>query len=188
MKQLLTIVRTTFYIVLVMCVATLGYILSFYDAQEATHTRECAVVFGAAVWPGGVASDALADRAHAAIDLYQRGVVTCVIFSGAPSVYGTHEVDVMLTIADERAVPARVLETDYAGFNTKRTVANLTPSRSYVFVSNDFHLARIALLARKAGLRDVDFHASEYRTGRYSREVSFIAREIVAFWYYALRE
>ena len=186
MKRLLTIARTLSILALALGAATLAHIFSFYT-HEAKVPRECAVVFGAAVWPGGVASDALADRTHAAIDLYEHGLVSCLVFSGAPSAYGVHEVDAMLAIADARAVARAAIETDYAGMNTKRTIENLTPSRSYVFVSNDFHLARIALLARQAGFDDVSVHKSEYRNGRYSREATFVAREAVAFWYYALQ-
>jgi len=55
-----------------------------------------------------------------------------------------------------------------------------------LFVSNDFHLARISLLARKEGIKKFAVQRSPYRFGRYSREPFFVAREIVAFWYYAL--
>lgn len=164
---------------------TLVYILSFY-AQASTQQYDCAVVFGAAVWPGGNPSHALSDRTHTAIDIYNRNQVACLVFSGADSAYDKHEVDVMVDIAYEREVAFEDIELDYDGDNTKQTIANLEPERSYLLVSNDFHLARIKLFARQLELGEYGVHSSEYRHGRYTREPFFILREIAAFWYYVL--
>jgi len=162
---------------------TLAYVFSFYG-HASTGTHDCAVVFGAAVWPGGNPSHALSDRTHEAIDLYEERRVSCLVLSGADSAYGKHEVDVMLDIAYERKVDLEDLELDYMGRNTKETIQNLDSGRSYVLVSNDFHLARIHLLATQRGLDDFDVHRSVYRQGRYTREPFFVLREVVAFWYY----
>lgn len=166
---------------------TVLYIFSFYTEQVNESTHECAVVFGAAVWPGGVPSHALADRVHAAIDTYNQGLVSCLVFSGAPSAYDKHEVDVMLDVAYERGVTLEDVELDYNGFNTRDTIRNLAPNRSYILISNDFHLARINLLARKAEIEDFSVYASPYRFGRYVKEPQFVFREAVALWFYAVR-
>lgn len=142
-------------------------------------------MFGAAVWPGGSPSHALADRTNTAIDRYQAGQVACLIFSGADSVYGRHEVDVMRDIAEERGVDITDITFDYRGDNTQQTIERLDPQYSYLFISNDFHLARINLLARQAGLTDIGFYRSDYQRGRYNRETFFVFRETAAFWYYA---
>ena len=165
-------------------VGTLVHIVSLYPAVGTTQ-HDCAVVFGAAVWPGGNPSDALSDRTHTAIDAYEQGQVSCLVFSGADSAYGKHEVDVMIDIAYERGVALEDIELDYDGVNTRQTILNLAPDRSYLLVSNDFHLARISLAANQ---RDLDFEVqhSVYRHGRYRREPFFVLREAVAFWYYAL--
>jgi vancomycin permeability regulator SanA len=151
---------------------------------------DCVVVFGAAVWPGyfgPVASHALRDRTLSAVDLYNNKLTQCIILSGGESIYGAHEVDVMTDILLENNVPESVIELDREGVNTIATINNLNKSRSYILVSNDFHLARIGLLAQRAGLGDAGFalHAAEYRVGgRYRREYYFTAREAVALWYY----
>lgn len=170
--------------IFLLVIVTLAYIFSFYTPKEVS-VYDCAVVFGAAVWPGGNPSHALADRTYSAIEAYKNNTVSCLRFSGADSVYGKHEVDVMLAIAVQEGITAHDIELDYAGDNTRDTIKNLDPSRSYLLVSNDFHLARISLLARKAGLDNVEVFKSEYRLGRYSKETFFIFREAVAFWYYA---
>jgi len=172
---------------------TILHILSFYPHQ-ATTQADCVVVFGAAVWPGyfgPVASDALADRTLAAAELYKKDLTKdCIILSGADSVYGAHEVDVMTDLLLAEGVPERIIELDREGVNTLATIENLRKDRSYILVSNDFHLARIGLLAQRAGLQagpegGFTLHAAEYISGgRYSKEYYFISREAVALWYY----
>ena len=176
-------------------VLTLLHILSFYPHQ-ASRESDCAVVFGAAVWPGyygPVASDALRDRTLSAVELYKKGLTRCIILSGADSIYGAHEVDIMTDILLAQDVPLEVLELDRDGVNTAATIKHLDKSRSYILISNDFHLARIGLLAQRAGLQagphndyqGFTLHSAEYQSGgRYIREYYFVFREAVAFWYY----
>tara|TARA_B100000745_G_scaffold205495_1_gene135825 strand:- start:8442 stop:8972 length:531 start_codon:yes stop_codon:yes gene_type:complete len=173
------------FVVVLAGMGTVAYIVSFY-VQGDTTTRDCAVVFGAAVWPGGEASPALRDRTYAGIDAYERGQVNCLVFSGSDSAYNKHEVDVMLDIAYKRGVAPDDIELDYKGSNTKQTILNLDTSRSYLLVSNDFHLARISLLATQREGLDFEVMGSDYLQRRYTREPFFILREAAAFWYYVL--
>ncbi len=172
------------FVALILASGSVLYVLSFYNEQN-TEPFDCAVVFGAAVWPGGNPSHALADRTNTAIDRYEVGQVHCLIFSGADSAYDRHEVDVMRDIAEEREIDMTDIRFDYRGDNTRQTIENLNPEYSYLFISNDFHLARINLLARQAGLNDVGLYRSDYQRGRYTRETFFVFREVAAFWYYA---
>jgi len=182
---------------------TLLHIFSFYP-HKATAPADCAVVFGAAVWPtdfGPTASHALSDRTLAAAELYKDGLTNCIVLSGADSIYGAHEVDIMTDILFEQEVPLVVLELDREGVNTLATIENLSKERSYILISNDFHLARIGLLAQRAGLgaslqarphdtsvgthQGFTLHAAQYQSGgRYIKEYYFVFREAVALWYY----
>jgi len=173
-------------VTLLLGLGTFAYLGSFYSVQKSTNVYDCAVVFGAAVWPGGTPSDALNDRVNTAVDIYNEERVSCLIFSGADSAYGKHEVDVMVDIAYSREVELEDIELDYDGNNTRQTIENLDNERSYVLVSNDFHLARINLLAKQRKLKDYSVEYSLYANGRYSKEAFFVVREIAAFWYYAL--
>jgi len=172
------------------------HILSFYG-HEATKEADCAVVFGAAVWPGyygPVASHALADRTLAAAELYKQRLVGCLVLSGGNSIYGAHEVDIMTDILVSKGVPTEALELDRDGHNTLATIENLSKDRSYILVSNDFHLARIGMLAQRLDLNNKGFtlHAATYGAGsgrsgleaRYGREPYFVLREVVALVYY----
>lgn len=147
----------------------------------ATERADCAVVFGAAVWKGGRPSHALADRTIEGIKLLEKNNVDCLIFSGADA-----EPEVMAKMAKRAGIPIEKIELDTKGLNTLATLQNLNPERSYILVSNDFHLGRIRMLAWKLGL-DAVIHAAPYQHGRYIKESYFVFREILGTIWYMLR-
>ncbi len=163
-------------------------LLSFYS-HKSVQPADCIVVFGAAVWPGyygPVASHALSDRTLAAIKLYKKDKANCIILSGADSIYGAHEVDIMTDILLKEGIPESIIELDRNGTNTLKTIENLSKDKSYILVSNDFHLARIGLLAQRSGLYQEGFqlYVAQYNNGRYNKEPYFIFREMMAWIYY----
>ncbi len=148
-------------------------------SSTAENTADCAVVFGAAVWRGGIPSHALEDRIMEGVNLFHDKKVSCLIFSGADT-----EPDVMKRVALQHNVPASIIELDHQGINTLASLQNLSPERSYIMVSNDFHLGRIKLLAWKLDLKS-ETHASTYIHGRLLKEPYFILRESIAtIWYF----
>lgn len=150
--------------------------ISFAVAQDETQT--CGVVFGAAVWKDDQPSHALYDRIKAGIDLYDEGEINCLILSGGASTYGSHEADVMKNVAIDEEIPEEDLILDYEGINTEATIRNLPEDVDhFVFISNDFHLSRIALLATKLGVESFETSAATYNEGRYNREKWFRFRE-----------
>lgn len=165
---------------------TIAYVQSFSAPLPKTFHADCAVVFGAAVYPGGRASPALRERTETAVDLFNTGVVDCLVLSGADSAYSAHEVDVMRDVALARGVPLEHMEFHHEGINTRATIEHLSADRSYALVSNDFHLARINVLAQQAGLEQYVLVPSIYSEGRYTREWLFVFREALALWYYGV--
>jgi SanA protein len=159
------------------------YTLSFY-LSEAEERSEYGVVFGAMVWKGGVPSNALFDRTVSGIELYKSGKVEKLIFSGGFSNTGYWETEVMLEMAKERGVPESDIILDPDGTNSLKTLENLERGKRYTLVSNDFHLGRLNLLAKRVGLKKVQLHGSHYNFGRYFKEPYFFAREVVATLYY----
>lgn len=158
-------------------------ILIHYN-DNSTTKKDCAVVFGAAVWGVDTPSHALYDRTMSAVELYHDQTVDCIVLSGGASTYGAHEVAVMQQIVLDEGVPNDTLLLDRDGYNTRATVNNLDPSLSYILVSNDFHLARINLFAKRFDLPDHTLHASQYLNGRYKKELQFFLREMIAIPYY----
>lgn len=157
-----------------------SWTLANFD-NEFNKTADCAVVFGAAVWADGRPSHALADRTVAAVELYKNDQVNCLIMSGAD-----REPSVMAKIAHNLGVDDTDITQDAVGLNTLATLKNIDKDRSYVLVSNDFHLGRIRMIAARLGL-DAEVHAAEYRYGRYTKEIYFTIREIAATMWYAIR-
>lgn len=158
-------------------------ILSHYN-DLSSDAKDCAVVFGAAVWGVDTPSHALRDRTMSAVELYHNNTVECIVLSGGASKFGAHEVAVMQQIVLDNGVPNDTLLLDRDGYNTRATVANLDPALSYILVSNDFHLARINLFAKRFDLSDHSLHASDYLSGRYQKELQFFLREMIAIPYY----
>lgn len=163
----------------------IGIIYSQYG-KNFTGTADCGVIFGAAVWKDDQPSHALYDRTMAGIALVKNQQVDCLVLSGGPSTYGAHEVTVMQNLLAKNKVNEIQIITDYDGINTLQTIRNLDPSRSYVMISNDFHLARIRLLAWREGLNYFTVHAAAYDQGRYHKESYFVLREIAGLAYYGL--
>lgn len=146
--------------------------------QQPESEKTCAVVFGAAVWKDDKPSHALYDRIKTATDLYNDELVDCLILSGGASTYGSHEVDVMKNVAIDEKVEEDDLFFDYEGINTEATIRNLPEEEDhYVFVSNDFHLARIQLLAKKIGVDSFETYPAIYHRGRYQKDDWFKFRE-----------
>jgi len=162
---------------IVVCLS--AYVWSYYDSEFTGKSDNCAVVFGAAVWKNDQPSWALSDRTDAAIDLYTNGQVPCLIFSGGASTFGAHESVVMQTRALQNGVAQSDITLDLDGNNTLATMLNLKKEPGYVLVSNDFHLARINLMAWKLGLKDYHLHAAPYVQGRYQKDFKYFAREVL---------
>ncbi len=157
--------------------------INYFDRVQ--KPADCAVIFGAAVWRDDVPSYPLYDRILGGIELYQQKKVNCLVLSGGPSIYGKHEVDVMKKLMREVHIPASKMILDYNGINTRATIKHLEKDKSYIFVSNDFHLARIKLFAWRYGLHKAQFYPVTYHYGRYIKEPYFIFREILGIaWYF----
>lgn len=154
------------------------YVKSHYTEQyTGEELKGCVVVFGAAVWRDDIPSQALDDRMQSGIELYKRGI-NCLVLSGGESTYGAHEVDVMRRLAREAGVPNRHLVLDYHGDNTLATMLNLDPAVTHVLVSNDFHLARIGLMAQRLDFTNYYLHAANYQVGTYHKRTKYFWREV----------
>ncbi len=97
----------------------------------------------------------------------------------------------MRQIALDAGVPAEAIVLDETGLTTNATLAataDLAARRGWsrlLFVSHDYHLARIQLGARRRGLRAFTVPARE--TVPWPRKPFVVAREIAAFGWYFLQ-
>jgi len=166
------------------------FLWGWFHILTFTHTKTgssayAALVFGAAVNPDNSASDAMKDRVLEGVRLYKRGQVKKIIVSGAPSVYGKHEADLMASLAESFGVKKEDIIIDKFGMNTCNSIKNLDKSKSYIMVSNGYHLARIDYLSRYFSVKH-KLQSSKYLYGVYAKRTFFVLREIIAYWYYLL--
>ena len=154
-----------------------------YGARE---RGDAIVVFGSKVGADGRPSGSLVDRTVTACRLWRRGAAPVLVLSGgrgggAP----VSEPEAMRAIALAEGVPAAALVLDERGATTAATVANAAALcrergwRRVLAVSHDYHLARIRLLAGRAGLSVLTVPAGETCPGGW--KVAATAREVVAW-------
>jgi vancomycin permeability regulator SanA len=184
MKLLLWAVSSVLFfglLAFVFAVMQWGRVVS-YTGEIFEGTAECGVIFGAAVWRDDIPSHALADRIIAGGELYLNEQVTCLVLSGGPSKIGAHEVDVMKKELLEMGVAEEDLVLDYYGLTTRHTVQNVVrlvgKEKSVVFVSHDFHLARIALLAKRFGFENYGVHGASEKEGQLMNLTYYRLREV----------
>ncbi len=165
----------------------------FYGKTDYRRPADAAVVFGAAVWPGNRPSQALSDRVNTAIGLYHEGLVPKLLFSGGPSRSPEiiHEVAAMRQMALDAGVPDGDILLDAAGVNSYATVANTTRVfrregwTRVLAVSHFYHLPRVKMTYARAGFPVFTVPAQEPRP--LLKLPYYMAREVLALWYYTLR-
>lgn len=124
------------------------------DVGDVPHAQ-VAIVLGALVQPDGQMSTMLADRVHQAAALWRRGKVDRILVSGDHHHWAYDEPDTMRDALEGEGVPARVIFTDHAGFDTWATMVRARKVfgvRSAVVVTQGFHMPRALYLAHAAGL------------------------------------
>ncbi|MHC5056744.1 MAG: YdcF family protein [Planctomycetota bacterium] len=153
---------------------------------------DCIVVYGARVYADGTPSLALADRVSAGVRLWREGRGRYLVMSGAVDPRDVSEPGAMKRIALDAGVPADAIVLDPTGANTWRSAVGASRLlarwkwRSSISVSHYFHLLRIQMSARRAGL--VSYTSPAPMTRRLVREPYFVLRECAAFYgYYFFR-
>ncbi len=121
-----------------------------------------ALVFGAGVYRNGQPSAVLTDRVNTAVELYQKGVIDEMIMSGDNSDSSRNEVDNMAELALEAGVPEEAILRDNTGLHTDESCRNakyLFGKDEVIFVSQDFHTARILMTGQSYGLGGIAVRA-----------------------------
>ncbi len=142
---------------------TVTYVVSRFGGS-ATFPAECALVFGTAVRPiferGEIVytgpGPGILRRVAAAADLYRQGSVQKVFLTGGRGEgMAESEASVMKRIAVVQGIHLEDIVTEEESRSTIENIANSFPimegCMSIVGISDRYHLARIELLAAKAG-------------------------------------
>lgn len=113
-----------------------------------------AAVLGAGLRRDGSPTVTLARRVEAAASLHRRGAVERLVMSGDAKA-GRDQPRAMARLAVALGVPPDRIELDHTGVDTAATCRHLGrahPGQRIVLVTQEFHAARTAYLAAKAGL------------------------------------
>lgn len=120
----------------------------------ALRPAQAVLVLGASV-VAGEPSPILAERADAAIALYESGYARRILVSGDNGERSYDEVSAVVRYLVGRGVPPEDIFVDRAGFDTYSSVYRaryIFGARSLIIVTQDFHLPRAVFLARSLGI------------------------------------
>jgi len=164
-------------------IATIGLVL-VTGARSAARPADVILVLGAAQY-NGRPSPVLKARLDHALDLWRRGFARHLVFTGGVGAGDTlSEGEVARRYALEAGVPDSVILVDRHGQTSAESVqaaAKLMHAhqlQSALLVSDSYHMLRLELLARRAGIRPF----------RSPTPASPIDRDRATHRYYVLRE
>lgn len=185
------IVVATLYVTAGLCVAFPLSQMVCFGLTDYRQQADAAIVFGCKAYSNGQPSTALADRVATGCELYHAGLVDKLVFSGGPGVGEIHETEAMRRHAVSLGVPTEHIICDEYGLSTQETADNTGPLlerrefKQVLAVSHFYHLPRIKLCFRRAGLRvrTVPCQQPQVMPGL----PRYIAREVAAFWWYYAR-
>ena len=148
-------------------------------------------MLGAGVLPRGLPSPALLSRTLLALELYDQGYASHLIFTGGLGANPPAEAEVMRQVAIAQGVPPQSVVVEDQGRNTRDSATRVAGIcarygwSSLLLVSDRFHLVRARVL-----FRDLGFTASTASTrdpcrGGHHR-VRYVLRETMALLSYCL--
>lgn len=159
--------------------------ISAYGSKDGSRKSDCAIVLGAAAY-GTKPSPVFAERINHAVELYRKGTVKYVLFTGgAVKEEDKPESRVGRSHAMLAGVPAAAILTET---RSRTTVGNLQEAkqvmdreglRTAVIVSDPLHLKRADAIASRLGMEAVTSPTptSRYRSWRVKAE--FLFREVL---------
>lgn len=148
--------------VLVLCYGALEGVILLGRRDDAERNAPVMIVLGCMVWPNGP-SPALTRRLDKALEYWQSHPdVTIVVSGGQGANEPVSEARAMFDYLTAHGVPEEQILMEDASTSTKQNLLYskaLLEHHGYdmantpvVIVSNDFHLARVRMLARRCGL------------------------------------
>jgi SanA protein len=134
-----------------------SYLKTVRVQDEMAGDKRIAIVLGARVWEGGVASNTLYDRVLTGVELYKAGKTTRLLLSG-----GGDEPEVMRKLAIELGVPESDIVVDALGTRTYETcirAKQIFGVEKAIVVTQDYHLPRALYLCENMGIDSVGIDA-----------------------------
>jgi uncharacterized SAM-binding protein YcdF (DUF218 family) len=179
-------------LVLVLTVATTAIRIYTYGSNSVDINADAAVVLGAAVWTNDV-SPVFRERINHAIELYRRGKVHKLIFTGGQGNQNEPtEAAAARAYALANGVPLQDIlveqksHTTYENVVNAKQLADANNLKKVLIVSDPMHMKRAMTMASDVGL---DAHPSPTPTTKYKSlqaQMTELARETVYYLGYLL--
>ncbi len=125
------------------------------SSDEINSNYQVAIVFGAGLYRDGTPTPVLKDRVKTAVDLYQKGKVKKLLFSGDNRFVEYNEPRGMEQYALELGVPQEDIVLDYAGRRTYDTcyrAKKIFKVDQALLITQKFHLPRALFLCDQLGI------------------------------------
>ncbi|MBJ7348738.1 MAG: YdcF family protein [Thermoleophilaceae bacterium] len=157
----LALLGSALFVLIVLIVGSINlYIMVDAGGESTAEVKQlpkaqAAIVLGALVEPDGRLSQMLGDRVQRAVELWRAGKVDRIIVSGDHGQWTYDEPDAMRKELQRKGVPAHVIFTDHAGFNTWASMVRahkVFGVNNVIVITQGFHMPRALYLARRAGL------------------------------------
>jgi uncharacterized SAM-binding protein YcdF (DUF218 family) len=174
--------KSAVLLLIVSWLVSLGLVI-LYESRDTKRPAHAIVVLGAAQYDGKP-SPVLRARVDHAIQLWRQGLAPVLVMTGGRgSGDTTTEAAVERRYAISKGVPAAAILVETESRSTSQTLRNVAgmmtkDRREVILVSDPFHMFRLAILARRFGLRP---RTSPTRT-------SPISANRGQFWRYTLHE
>lgn len=164
-------------------------IITIDGLNDKIGTSELAVVLGNKVELDGEPSKRLKSRLDRAVDLYKKENFKYVIVSGGIGKEGVDEAVVMKHYLIEKGIPEKKVLVDQKGYNSFSTAKNTNNImnnlnlNSVTIISQFYHISRVKLAFRKAGIQNIyTAHAKFFE----ARDIYSLSREFFAYYKYLL--
>lgn len=155
------------------------------NSYEALPQSQCVLVLGAQVWANGTLSTVLKDRVCSGAEIYNHGYAPKLLLSGDHGRKHYDEVNAMKQFVQNNypAIPACDIFLDHAGFSTYQSVYRakaVFEVENAIIVTQKFHAARCAYIAKKLGVNAVVYCADESLGFRKALRLRWFCREFGA--------
>ena len=191
MKKLAKAVLVILFILMLSAAVLASRIYSFRNNRSAA-AADAAVVLGAAVWTTQV-SPVFRERINHAIDLYQKGQVRKLIFTGGQGNPGEPtESSAARQYAIESGVPAHDIlieeksHTTYENILYAKQLADAHRMKKVLIVSDPLHMKRAMTMAADAGLLADPSPTPSTRYQGLKSQVTLLAHETYYYTGYLL--
>lgn len=169
-----------------------GIFIWQYGEKNHTSSADCAIVLGAAV-NGSSPSPVFEERIRHAINLYRKGTVKKLVFTGGYGEGATHsESAVATSYASSLGIPKSDIFTED---KSRTTLQNLSESKkildrhhlqSAIIVSDPIHMKRAIMMAEDLGILAYSSPTPTSRYRSFNTKLNFLSREVYFLHHYLI--